>query len=83
MKSTIQLLAFGEAAPLLPVGLKQPLKEGQTFPLSLTFAKGGKVDVAVPVARIGAVQPGDTEPMVHGHGYDEQVSRSSIELPKR
>jgi len=30
---------------IMLVGLKQPLKEGQTFPLTLTFRKAGKVDV--------------------------------------
>jgi copper(I)-binding protein len=53
---------------IMLVGLKQPLKEGQTFPLALTFAKAGKVDVTVPVAKIGAMQPGDMAPMVHDHG---------------
>lgn len=49
------------------VGLKQPLKEGQTFPLTLTFAKAGKVDVTVPVAKIGAMRPADMAPTIHGH----------------
>jgi copper(I)-binding protein len=38
---------------IMLVGLKQALKEGQTFPLTLTFAKAGKVDVTIPVAKIG------------------------------
>ena len=50
------------------VGLKQPLKEGQTFPLNLTFEKAGKVDVTVSVAKVGAMQHGDTGPMMHEHG---------------
>jgi periplasmic copper chaperone A len=50
------------------VGLKQPLKEGQTFPLSLTFEKAGKVDVMVSVAKVGAMQRGDMGPMMHEHG---------------
>ena len=50
------------------VGLKQPLKEGQTFPLSLTFEKAGKVDVTVSVAKVGAMQHGDMGPMMHEHG---------------
>lgn len=40
------------------VGLKQPLKEGQTFPLTLRFERSGQVEIAVPVERIGASAPG-------------------------
>ena len=36
-------------------GLKQPLKEGETFPLTLDFAKAGKQDVQVKVAKAGAM----------------------------
>jgi periplasmic copper chaperone A len=50
------------------VGLKQPLKEGQIFPLSLTFEKAGKVDVTVSIAKVGAMQHGDMGPMMHEHG---------------
>jgi hypothetical protein len=37
------------------VGLKQPLKEGQSFPLTLTFAKAGKIEVTVITAKAGAM----------------------------
>ena len=53
---------------IMVVGLKQPLKEGQTFPLSLTFEKAGKVDVTVTTAKVGAMQHGDMAPMMHEHG---------------
>ena len=53
---------------IMLVGLKQPLKEGQTFPLSLTFEKAGKVDVTVSIAKVGAMQHGDMGPMMHEHG---------------
>jgi copper(I)-binding protein len=56
------------AMHMMLVGLKQPLREGQTFPLTLTFAKAGKVDVTVPVAKVGAMQPGDMGAMTHGPG---------------
>jgi len=36
------------------IGLKQPLKEGGSFPLTLTFEKSGSVTVTVPVQRAGA-----------------------------
>jgi len=38
-------------------GLKQPLKEGETFPLTLTFEKAGKREVAVPVTKASARGP--------------------------
>src|SRR6266568_1640983 len=52
---------------IMVVGLKQPLKEGQTFPLTLTFEKAGKIEVTVPIAKVGAMQGGDMGPMNHGH----------------
>jgi periplasmic copper chaperone A len=36
------------------MGLKKPLVEGQSFPLTLTFAKAGNISVTVPVQAIGA-----------------------------
>ena len=51
---------------MMMVGLKQPLKEGQTIPLVLRFEKAGNVDVTVSVAKIGAMQPGDMDGMMHG-----------------
>jgi len=51
---------------IMVVGLKQPLKEGQTFPLTLTFEKAGKVDVTVPVAKVGAMRGGSMDPKMHG-----------------
>ncbi len=36
------------------IGLKQPLKEGTSFPLTLTFEKAGSVTVTVPVQKAGA-----------------------------
>ncbi len=50
------------------VGLKQPLKEGQTFPLALKFEKAGDVNVTVSVAKVGAMQHEEMAPMMHEHG---------------
>jgi hypothetical protein len=54
-------IAPGERVTLKPggthammIGLKQALKEGQTFPLILDFEKAGKIDVDVSVEAIGA-----------------------------
>ena len=37
---------------MMIVGLKQPLKEGQTFPLALQFEKAGHIDVTFPSKRL-------------------------------
>lgn len=42
------------------IGLKKPLNAGETFPLTLTFEKAGKITVDVPVKAIGAMQGGGT-----------------------
>jgi copper(I)-binding protein len=40
------------------INLKQPLKQGEAFPLTLTFAKGGTLTIEVPVK-----SPAETAPM--------------------
>ncbi len=42
---------------LMLMGLKAPLKQGDKVPLTLTFAKAGKVDVTLDVQGIGAQAP--------------------------
>jgi copper(I)-binding protein len=42
---------------IMLVGLKEPLREGQNFPLTLTFAKAGPQTVTVTVGKIGAMGP--------------------------
>ncbi len=37
------------------ISLKQPLKEGESFPLTLTFEKAGKLDVSVKVEKAGSM----------------------------
>lgn len=39
---------------IMMMGLHAPLKVGQTFPLTLTFEKAGKIEVTVEVRKIGA-----------------------------
>jgi hypothetical protein len=36
-------------------GLKQPLSEGQSFPLTLTFEKAGAIETTVKIAKAGAM----------------------------
>ncbi len=38
------------------IGLKKPLTAGETFPITLTFAKAGNISVTVAVQAIGAMQ---------------------------
>lgn len=57
------------------IGLKKPLKEGESFPLELTFAQAGKVTVSVDVKALGAMGPGPGammhDPAAHqGHMQD-------------
>jgi hypothetical protein len=58
-------LPAGQAVMLKPngyhimlTGLTRPLKEGETFPLTLTFAKAGSQNVAVSVQTVGSMGPG-------------------------
>jgi len=63
----------GSAAPVafepsgrhvMLMGLKRPLKEGDVFPLTLTFANAGPVETRVRVRGIGGAGPPAT-PMKH------------------
>ena len=39
------------------IGLKEPLKEGTRFRLTLSFARAGEIVLEVPVAKAGAMGP--------------------------
>jgi len=39
---------------IMLMGLKKPLKEGHSFPLTLTFDKAGEIAIMVPVMKSGA-----------------------------
>jgi copper(I)-binding protein len=45
------------AMHVMLVGLKEPLKEGGRFPLTLRFARAGTLTVDVPVTKAGAMGP--------------------------
>lgn len=55
------------AAHIMLLGLRQPLKEGETFPLSLDFAKAGRQDVQVRVLKVGAMGMSTTTDGPEGH----------------
>ena len=42
---------------IMLIGLGAPLKEGQSFPLTLTFKNAGSKEVTVAVAKVGAMGP--------------------------
>ncbi len=42
------------ATHIMLMGLKAPLRQGQTLPLTLTFRKAGKIEVQVPVLSAGS-----------------------------
>jgi copper(I)-binding protein len=47
--------------------LKRPLKEGERFPMTLTFEKAGTLEVAVTVGKPGAMAPpGEAAPAMPG-----------------
>jgi copper(I)-binding protein len=48
---------------IMLIDLREPLKQGETLPLTLTFAKAGKVTVQVPVK-----SPAETAP-APGHQH--------------
>ena len=50
---------------MMVVGLKQPLKEGQSFPLTLQFEKAGRMDVSVAIEKVGAMQHEDMGSTMH------------------
>jgi copper(I)-binding protein len=43
---------------LMMMGLKGPLKQGTSVPVTLVFEKAGKIDVQLSVEGLGATQPG-------------------------
>lgn len=54
----------GAGLHLMLVGLKEPLKEGATFPMTLEFERGGKVEVKVVVQ---TPKPRDAASAAHMH----------------
>lgn len=53
---------------IMLIDLKAPLKQGETIPLSLTFAKAGTVAVSVPVLAPGASGPNGSAGGASGDG---------------
>ena len=52
---------------IMLIDLKEPLKQGEKFPLTLTFESGKTATVQVAIRQVGAVGPGAAPPRA-GHG---------------
>lgn len=59
---------------IMLTGLKAPLKEGQTVPLTLTFDHAGKQDVTASVAKVGAMHAGEMSGAGATHGMSHDMS---------
>ena len=57
---------------IMLMGLKSPLKEGETFPLTLVFEKAGKKTLEIAVRGIAAMGPGAS----HDHSGQEGHGRT-------
>ncbi|MCB2100574.1 MAG: copper chaperone PCu(A)C [Rhodobacterales bacterium] len=62
------------------MGLAAPFKEGETFPLTLTFEKAGDVTVTVSVKGAGAMGAGMKMKMEMGH---DQMDHSKMPMMKK
>lgn len=63
---------------LMLLGLKKPLKEGETFPLTLEFEKASSVEVEVTVQALGSEAPKmdvHTDHEQHGHKTHEHIEK--------
>ncbi len=56
---------------IMLMGLKRPLKKGDSITLSLTFKKAGIRNVTVAVKKVGAMGGNDHSPMKHGGGHGD------------
>lgn len=62
---------------LMLTGLKGPLKEGQTVPLTLIFEHAGQQQVTASVAKVGAMHAGETS----GAGVMPGMSHDMSSMP--
>jgi copper(I)-binding protein len=67
MMQPVKAVEVGPGAPVvlkpeglhvMLMGLKAPLKEGESFPLSLTFEKAGSVEIVIKIQGPAAMEPG-------------------------
>ena len=65
-KSTLQMRP-GQGAHLMLIGLREPLREGATFPMTLEFERGGKTEVTVVVQQPRRSDAAASHPATHTH----------------
>jgi hypothetical protein len=59
------------------IGLKKPLKAGETLPLTLTFEKAGNISLTVPIQAVGAMQGGGN---MEGMGQSKSGGMDHMEM---
>ncbi len=57
----------GQGVHLMLVGLREPLREGASFPMTLEFERGGKAEVKVVVQQPKPVDGAAAHPKAHPH----------------
>lgn len=62
------------------MGLKKPLVAGQSFPLTLTFAKAGNISVTVPVEAMGATSGNGGTSGMSGTQRDKSGGMGKMEM---
>ncbi len=62
------------------VGLKRPLRQGETFPLSVTFEKAGTIQISVAVQGVGASGLGHSGAAGHEMGVTAPGGHDDMDM---
>jgi periplasmic copper chaperone A len=65
---------------MMLLGLNKPLVAGQSFPLTLTFAKAGNISVTVPVQAMGATRGNGGMGGMGGMQHDNSGGMGKMEM---
>ena len=61
----------GQGYHIMLMGLKKPLKAGESFPMQLSFRKAGKVQLTVTVMEVGAATKSSQDEQMHQHHHHQ------------
>jgi copper(I)-binding protein len=61
----------GQGYHIMLMGLKKPLKAGESFPMQLSFRKAGKVQLTVTVMEAGAATKSSQDEQMHQHHHHQ------------
>ncbi|MEO0314883.1 MAG: hypothetical protein RI928_1339 [Pseudomonadota bacterium] len=61
----------GQGYHIMLLGLKKPLKAGDSFPMQLSFRKSGKVQLTVTVTEAGAAAKSGPDEEMHEHHHHQ------------